>query len=180
MHIEEQMDVRLGLAYESARACPRSAARQRHSKPVHTAEREPVGHPDAHGGPHARARSRSRRSRHTEPPWSSSCRQVSCRACPAWLIAGGYAPDTPAAIVYKATWPDERSCGQRSQTSPKPVREGITKTALITVGGFLGTEYRRSKLYDPTFTTGLVRQADEARKICILYPVRRTDWPKRR
>ena len=32
-------------------------------------------------------------------------------------------------------------------------REGITKTALITVGGFLGTEYERSKLYDPAFTT---------------------------
>ena len=31
--------------------------------------------------------------------------------------------------------------------------EGITKTALITVGGFLGTEYERSKLYDPAFTT---------------------------
>ena len=33
-------------------------------------------------------------------------------------------------------------------------REGVTKTALITVGGFLGDEYDRSKLYDPTFTTG--------------------------
>ena len=32
-------------------------------------------------------------------------------------------------------------------------RAGITKTALITVGGFLGHEYERSKLYDPTFTT---------------------------
>lgn len=39
---------------------------------------------------------------------------------------------------------------------PRPeagAREGITKTALITVGGFLGTEYERSRLYDPTFTT---------------------------
>ena len=33
-------------------------------------------------------------------------------------------------------------------------REGVTKTALITVGGFLGDEYDRSKLYDPSFTTG--------------------------
>ena len=33
-------------------------------------------------------------------------------------------------------------------------REGITKTALITVGGFLGDSYKRSKLYDPAFTTG--------------------------
>ena len=33
-------------------------------------------------------------------------------------------------------------------------REGITKTALITVGGFLGDSYDRSKMYDPAFTTG--------------------------
>lgn len=70
------------------------------------------------------------------------------------LIAGGYAPDTPAAIVYKATWPDEKvvrtTVGELAEAG---AREGITKTALITVGGFLGTEYERSKLYDPTFTT---------------------------
>ena len=71
------------------------------------------------------------------------------------LIAGGYAPDTPAAIVYKATWPDEKvvrtTVGGLAEAG---AREGITKTALITVGGFLGTEYERSKLYDPAFTTG--------------------------
>ena len=70
------------------------------------------------------------------------------------LIAGGYAPDTPAAIVYKATWPDEKvvrtTVGGLAEAG---AREGITKTALITVGGFLGTEYERSKLYDPAFTT---------------------------
>ena len=41
----------------------------------------------------------------------------------------------------------------RSELAAAGAREGITKTALITVGGFLGTEYERSKLYDPTFTT---------------------------
>ena len=70
------------------------------------------------------------------------------------LIAGGYAPDTPAAIVYKATWPDEKvvrtTVGGLAEAG---ACEGITKTALITVGGFLGTEYERSKLYDPAFTT---------------------------
>ena len=70
------------------------------------------------------------------------------------LIAGGYAPETPAAIVYKATWPDEKvvrtTVGGLAEAG---AREGITKTALITVGGFLGTEYERSKLYDPAFTT---------------------------
>ena len=70
------------------------------------------------------------------------------------LLAGGYAPDTPAAIVYKATWPDEKVVRTTvADLAEAGAREGITKTALITVGGFLGTEYERSKLYDPTFTT---------------------------
>lgn len=70
------------------------------------------------------------------------------------LIEGGYTADTPAAIVYKATWPEEKvvrtTVGGLAQAARA---EGITKTALITVGGFLGDEYERSKLYDPTFTT---------------------------
>ncbi|WP_283674605.1 precorrin-4 C(11)-methyltransferase [Butyricicoccus sp. Marseille-Q5471] len=70
------------------------------------------------------------------------------------LIAGGYAPETPAAIVYKATWPDEKTVRTTvAGLSAAAKAEGITKTALITVGGFLGNEYERSKLYDPTFTT---------------------------
>lgn len=72
------------------------------------------------------------------------------------LLAGGaYTPDTPAAIVYKATWPDEKvfrcTVGTLAQTA---LDNHITKTALITVGGFLGTDYERSKLYDPSFTHG--------------------------
>ncbi len=71
------------------------------------------------------------------------------------LIEGGYAPETPAAIVYKATWPDEKSCARPwAELAAAGAREGITKTALITVGGFLGDSYDRSKLYDPAFTTG--------------------------
>lgn len=70
------------------------------------------------------------------------------------LIAGGYAPDTPAAIVYKASWPDERvlrcTVGTLHQ---KASDNGIVNFALITVGGFLGREYELSKLYDPAFTT---------------------------
>ena len=70
------------------------------------------------------------------------------------LIEGGYTADTPAAIVYKATWPDEKVVRTTvADLAEAGAREGITKTALITVGGFLGTEYERSKLYDPTFTT---------------------------
>ena len=70
------------------------------------------------------------------------------------LMAGGYAPETPAAIVYKATWPDEKQFRCRLCDLAKTAKENnITKTALIVVGGFLGDAYERSKLYDPSFTT---------------------------
>ena len=69
------------------------------------------------------------------------------------LIAGGYTKDTPAAIVYKASWPDERKFLATVGTLAQTARENnITKTALIMVGNFLGNEYQRSKLYDPSFT----------------------------
>ena len=70
------------------------------------------------------------------------------------LILGGYAADTPAAIVYKATWPEEKvlrcSVKDLAETAAK---KNVTKTALIVVGRILGDEYDRSKLYDPSFTT---------------------------
>ena len=70
------------------------------------------------------------------------------------LMAGGYALETPAAIVYKATWPDEKQFRCRLCDLAKTAKENsITKTALIVVGGFLGDTYERSKLYDPAFTT---------------------------
>ena len=69
------------------------------------------------------------------------------------LAAGGYAPDTPAAIVYKATWPEQRVYRCTVSTLARTARENrVTKTALITIGHFLGDDYERSKLYDPTFT----------------------------
>ena len=70
------------------------------------------------------------------------------------LLAGGYAPETPAAVVYKATWPEEKVYRCTVETLAQTVEgNGLTKTALIIVGGCLGTEYLRSKLYDPGFTT---------------------------
>lgn len=75
-------------------------------------------------------------------------------ALQAELIAGGYAPDTPAAIVYKASWPDEKKFVTTVEKLAQTAREnGIAKTALVLVGGFLGRDYERSKLYDPAFTT---------------------------
>ena len=71
------------------------------------------------------------------------------------LSGGAYTADTPAAIVYKATWPDEKVFRCTVGTLAKTAKENhITKTALITVGGFLGEKYERSKLYDPSFTHG--------------------------
>lgn len=71
------------------------------------------------------------------------------------LIAGGYAPDTPAAIVYKASWPEEKRIPCRLGDLAETAREhGVSKTAPILVGDFLGDQYERSKLYDPAFSTG--------------------------
>lgn len=70
------------------------------------------------------------------------------------LMAGGYDKDTKAAIVYKATWDDEKICRCNVNTLAKTAKENnITKTALILVGEFLGEAFERSKLYDPSFTT---------------------------
>ena len=78
------------------------------------------------------------------------------------LMKGGYAPDTPAAIVYKATWPDQKVYRCTVSTLAETAKTNhVTKTALITVGGFLGTEYERSKLYDPAFTHGCRKGAGE-------------------
>ena len=71
------------------------------------------------------------------------------------LVEGGYPPETPAAIVYKATWPDEKVCICQVNTLAETAqKEGINKTALILVGDFLGQQYDRSLLYHPNFTTG--------------------------
>lgn len=70
------------------------------------------------------------------------------------LISGGYDTDTPAAIVYKASWEDEKICRCRVEDLAETAgKNGIKKTALICVGGFLGDDYSLSKLYDANFET---------------------------
>lgn len=70
------------------------------------------------------------------------------------LMAGGYAFDTPAAIVYKATWPDEKICYCTVSSLAKTATEnGIHNLALIVVGQFLTESTTRSLLYDPAFST---------------------------
>lgn len=72
------------------------------------------------------------------------------------LMAGGYAPTTPAAIVYKATWEDEQKFVCTVETLAATAQEhGITKTALIIVGDVVAhNSYDRSELYHPDFSTG--------------------------
>lgn len=71
------------------------------------------------------------------------------------LLAGGYDPDTPAAVVYKASWPEERILHCTVGTLAGTVAaSGLKQTALITVGDFLSGTVERSKLYDPGFSHG--------------------------
>ncbi len=70
------------------------------------------------------------------------------------LIDGGYDPASPAAIVYKASWPDEKIVrGTVAELPRMALENGIRKTALVIVGGCLGGEYARSRLYAPDFAT---------------------------
>ena len=71
------------------------------------------------------------------------------------LMAGGYDAKTSAAIVYKASWPDERSYICTVDTMADCARENnVTKTALIIVGDAVAQSgYRRSDLYNPGFAT---------------------------
>ncbi len=71
------------------------------------------------------------------------------------LINAGLSPDTPCAVVYKATWDDEKSfvCSIKDLYETMEAND-IKKTALIIVGETVAqTGYERSKLYDPGFTT---------------------------
>ena len=71
------------------------------------------------------------------------------------LMAGGYPTDTPAALVYKATWPDEKKILCTVGTMARRADEaGLTKTTMILIGGAVAhADYDRSFLYHPEFTT---------------------------
>lgn len=81
------------------------------------------------------------------------------------LLQGAYTAATPAAVVYKATWPEEKivrcTVGTLAEST---YAAGITKTALIVVGDFLAGQYEKSKLYDPVFTTGYRTGIGETQK----------------
>lgn len=70
------------------------------------------------------------------------------------MLLDSYSEDTPAAVVYKASWKEEKIVrGTLKDIADKVKAAGITKTALTIVGNFLGNDYELSKLYDKTFTT---------------------------
>lgn len=72
----------------------------------------------------------------------------------AQLLKGAYTPDTPAALVYKATWPEEKVVRCTVGTLAQAGRDHhISKTALVLVGDFLSNQYQRSLLYHPGFST---------------------------
>ncbi len=68
-------------------------------------------------------------------------------------LSPAYPLDTPVAVVYKATWPDQQIVrGTLADIAEKVKAAGITKTALIVVSKSLGDDYALSKLYDKHFT----------------------------
>lgn len=68
------------------------------------------------------------------------------------LTAGGYPPDTPVAVVQKASWPDEKIYRGTLDTIARTVAEaGVDRTAMIVVGRCLDGDYALSKLYSPDF-----------------------------
>lgn len=68
-------------------------------------------------------------------------------------LCTAYPETTPAAVVYKASWPEQKIVrGTLEDLASKVCDAGIEKTALVMVGDFLGDTYALSKLYDKTFT----------------------------
>lgn len=78
------------------------------------------------------------------------------------LTDGGYAPDTPVAIVVRATWPDQKILRGTIATIADIIHEaGVTRQAMIIVGRVLDSEYDLSKLYDSKFATMFRKGTDE-------------------
>ncbi len=82
------------------------------------------------------------------------------------LLAGGYPPETAVAVVYRATWPDERIIRGTLENISRMVKQaGIGRQAMILVGDVLKRQGELSRLYDPEFSHGYRRgRQDEAEK----------------
>jgi len=79
------------------------------------------------------------------------------------LLEGGYAPDTPCAVVYRASWPDEQVIDCRLRELADRIREaGFTRQALVLVGPGLEAGGTRSHLYSPAFSHSFRKAESEA------------------
>jgi precorrin-4 C11-methyltransferase len=79
------------------------------------------------------------------------------------LLEGGYAPDTPCAVVYRASWPDEQVIECRLRELADRIREaGFTRQALVLVGPGLEAGGTRSHLYSPAFSHSFRKSESEA------------------
>ncbi|MEE2605674.1 MAG: precorrin-4 C(11)-methyltransferase [Thermoproteota archaeon] len=80
-------------------------------------------------------------------------------------IAGGYPKSTPVAVVYRASWKDQKIItGTLSDIRKKVVSEKITRTAIVIIGDVIKPKsYEYSRLYDKTFTHGY-RKAKSTKK----------------
>ena len=79
------------------------------------------------------------------------------------LLQGAYTEETPACIVYKASWPEEKVLPCTVGTLASVGQENaVKKTALILIGDFLSSSFERSRLYDPSFSTGF-REKENAK-----------------
>ena len=78
------------------------------------------------------------------------------------MLAEHYGPDCPAALVYHASWPDEKIIRSTlADIGPRIRAEGITRTAIFLVGYALARPTpHRSKLYDKTFGHGYRQGTD--------------------
>jgi precorrin-4/cobalt-precorrin-4 C11-methyltransferase len=85
------------------------------------------------------------------------------RALQTELLEGGYPPDTPCVVVYRASWPDEQIIECRLEELGDRIREaGFTRQALILVGPGLAAGGTRSHLYSPHFSHMFRRKETDA------------------
>lgn len=94
------------------------------------------------------------------------------------LIEGGYTKDTPAAVVSKASWPDEKVIEGTLETIAEQVkREGIERQALILVGEALGRQKgQRSNLYSPDFAHGFRPEILKEKEGTAVIALTRRGW----
>jgi len=71
-------------------------------------------------------------------------------------LAGGYPKSTPIAVVYRASWDDQKIItGTLNDIVKKVWHEKITRTAIVIIGDIINpTSYEYSKLYDKKFSHG--------------------------